>query len=301
MSIGRGTATHWKGPILGDHRAYGGLFEDVGIGEASRALSNYIVWYEEFHTEFVDGVIPELGCTLTDRNTATVPATTVTAENNFLLLNPGTKADSGTEYQFIAAPSQATYRAPAIRIPGLVTSTTTLMDNRELFWACRFGLASDLAGAWDGKVIMGWITTDTTMLINTDGLPGLPTGGGIGFHIGEGGLMTFFGQQAALTVAGTTTGVNFNAAPNLITVAMGNWNTVGFRWRCTDASDGTGRARFFVNGRQVGQILTGLPMASTEGYGVSLGIQNGPTQLSDMGIDWMVTGITRPGLTATII
>jgi hypothetical protein len=292
MSLSSGT--HWKGPLLGSDQAYGGIFEDAGMGDISTALSNYHIWFEDFNFPIPDASLAEVGATLTDINTATTPTEVVVPASGFLLINPGTKADSGSEVQFNAAMSQATMLANAVAVPGLITSTATLMDRRELFWACRFGLMSDTT-AWDGKVMLGWITTDTTLMSNTTGLPTLATGGGLGFHIGTTGLLTYFGQQAALTVAGTATNVSFLA---LTTAAvMGNWTTVGFRCRFNDASAGTGLATFYINGASVGQISTGLPMASTEGYGVTLAVQNGPARDVDLGVDWMVTGISRPGIT----
>lgn len=284
-------ATHFTGPLLGSIQSGGGVFQDLPLGAVDKVRSNYKVWVEDFSDEMADAELANRGVTLTDIGTATSPTEVVTAETRYLLLNPGTKADSGSEIQCIAVPSSNVQ--PPLKVPGLITSTTTLMDGLDMTWACRFGVMSDTT-AWDGKVIMGWITTDTSMLSPTTGLPTVATGGGIGFHIGETGTLSYFGDQTAITTAAqlVDTGTSVLA---LTTAATFQWYEVGFRAHWIDASGGTGWIRYYLDGVELGVIATDLPMQSTQGYGVSFGIVNGPARDSDLAIDYIVTGITGPG------
>jgi hypothetical protein len=292
--------THFKGPLTGSYAAGGGLYKDLPFAYIDRGRSNYTVWYEDFTDQMADGDLATRGCTVTDRNTATAPTETVTfasLEGNCLIINPGSKADSGTEVQCNVVPAYveatSTNYVPPLQTPQGVVSTATLMDGRELRWGCRFGLRSNSATVWDGKVMVGWVTDDNTMLINTDGLPGLPTGGGIGFHVGENGVISYFGQQGALTTAPTTTiKTHVPTAANVTT-----WYECGFKWKSLDASAGTGVAEFYFNGIKVGTIQSGLPMASTQTYSVSWAVQNGPAQQSDLLIDYNFVTLTGPGRT----
>lgn len=300
MSLGGGT--HWRGPLLGSGRAYDGLFEDTPLGSIDRVRSRYKVYVETFDYPIASAAtFAGSGATLTDINVATAPTNAVTGAAPYLLINPGTKADSGSEIQWNAALSyNSTGLSPAQRFLPPVVSTATLMDNRELFMFWRFGVMSD-ATTWDGKVIMGWFATDTTLMSNTTGAPTVGTGCGLGFHIGETGVLTYIGQQTAITAAtSNTTGVTLGTAPNTLTASTFQWHEVGFRCRWLDASAGTGVASFYLNGRRLAtQITSDLPMASTQTYGVTFGIHNGPAQVSDLAIDYVVMGITAAGRTNT--
>ena len=294
MSV-RHAGTHFEGPLLGSNKSGAGVFEDAPIGTVDRTRSNYRVCVENFGDyDMADlTVLQTLGVTYTDINTATAPTAVITKETGYLLLNAGTKADSGSEFQFNAAVTAAAVRPPFNTV-GPQTSTTTLMDGRELFFQTRVGVSSN-ATAWDGKAIIGWMVTDTSLMATATGLPTVVAGGGIGFHIGEDGVLSYFAQQSAITAVPTTvTGVD------LTTLAAANtfyWYDLGFRWKCTDASAGTGRVDFYLNGRKLGTAIgTDLPMQGSDVYSVTYAIYNGPAQLSDLAVESVVTGITRAGV-----
>lgn len=299
MSIGR--ATHWKGPLLGADNARGGLFEDLPVNELSRVHSNYKVYFEDFaSTPIADGELGDAGtnsgAVVTAINTPTSPTETVDPANGYLLINPGTGNDSGSEVQFTGAVSQTTGLTPIIRTPGSITSTATLMDNRELIWACRFGVQCDTT-AWDGKVVMGWITIDTSLMNSANGDLTIAAGGGAGFHIAENGNLGYFGTNAAVTAVDTTL-----TTPNFATLdaaATFQWNEVGFRIKWIDASAGTGSIKYYVNGVHVGSITSALPMDDTEVYATTFGIHNGPARDNDLAVDWVLTAISRPGVTTS--
>ena len=286
--------THFSGPILGSANAVKGLYEDLPLAEVDKVRSRYTVHVEKFNEPFVTGQLILNGAHVDDLNTATAPTQVVTAETAYLLINPGTKADAGSSIVFDIAPTAAALGNSFNTLRSL-TSTATLMDNRELVWACRFGVTSDLAATWDGKAIFGWLTADTAPIDTGTGNPSLATGAGAGFHISETGAIRYFGQQASLgSLTGTvTTGLNVNNG--LATAGVFDWYEVGFRIKWLDASAGTGSIDYYINNSFVGRITSGLPMASTEVYASTFAVANGPTQLADFALDYLITAVTGPG------
>jgi hypothetical protein len=237
------------------------------------------------------------GATITDLNTATSPTETVGSlgtsfSAHYLLINPGTKADAGTRVALtgIRDYTGVTDIAPALNVPGTIVSTATLMDGKEFAWAARVGLQSNSATVWDGKAVFGWLVDDTTPMADATGALTLATGGGLGFHVAESGVISYFGQQAAVTSA---TASGFTHVPVAANAPV--WYDFEIRWKCTDASAGTGAASFWINGRLVGGISTALPMQSTQSYMVTYAIQNGPTQLSDLAVAYNIVAVTGPG------
>lgn len=293
MSLVKGT--HFATPLLGSDRYRKGLYRDVPLAHADQIRSPYAIYVEDFNDAFVDGGLAGCGWTLTDINTATSPTEVVDPETGYLLLNPGTKDDSGSQIQKILLPSQGTYVAPAHKVLGPITSTATLMDGREIFWEARIGPMVATGTAWDGKALIGWYTTDTSLLATAGGLPTVAAGGGFGFHIGEDGILSYHCSPDAITAAGTATSTDFST---LTTAATPEWTTVGARMRVVDASASTGVADFFVNGSKIGTITNTTCMDSTEEFAFSIAILNGDNSIAhDLAVDWIVTGITRPGLT----
>lgn len=281
--------THFSGPILVD----GGPFANAPISSINQR-SNYKVTTEQF-TEDVPDIagMETVGWAETAVGSPGSPSVLATPETGYLLLNPGTTADTGTNLQRNLAPTAA--RVPSSHnILGPMTSTTTLMDNRELFFETRVGFMSDTT-AWDGHFMCGWLVTDTLLMTATTGVAAIATGGGIGFHVGETGVVSFFTQ--ATVVGGYTavdTGLNILA---LDTAATFQWYTLGFRARWVDASAGTGVVDFFRDGSLIGTVSNGLPMQSTEVYSVSYECSNGPARDVDVAVDYVTVGVSRPGFT----
>jgi hypothetical protein len=288
-------ATHFKGPVLGSVEAGGGYLRDLPIGVVSEIGSQYHVWFEDFEEELAAGELILGGAHVDELNTPTAPDQIITSETGCLIINAGTKADAGSSVVFDIAPTAARL-GNSFNTPRALTSTATLMDARCLVWAARVGFISNHATTWDGKTMLGWLTADSTPMVDATGVPSLATGGGLGFHIGENGVMTYFGQQTAVTATpSTTVGHTVRSAG----AGVARWYELAVRCRWIDASSGTGVADFYVNGAWVGRRTTDLPMASTQVYASTLAIQNGPTQLSDLAVDWMFTAISRPGITIT--
>jgi hypothetical protein len=282
-------STHYSGPIL----VGGGVADESPIHTIS-PRSNYKTWVEEFKEDVADiAAMETLGWTETAINTPTAATNIVTKETGYLLINPGTKADAGSSLQLNAAPTGAGL-ATAHQSAGPLTSTTTLMDGRELFFETRIGVSGTTA-AWDAKCIFGWIVTDTALMTGATGVPALATGGGIGFHFGEDGVLSYFTQ--ATVVGGYTavdTGLDITTLGAAATI---QWYTLGFRARWVDASGGTGVVHFYRDGNLIGTVTDGLPMQSTQTYSVSFEMLTGPALVNDFYVDYIVTGVSRPGYT----
>ena len=282
--------SHWKNPLL----VSGGPLDDSPRGPADLAHSAYQIHYESFNESFVDGGFVGAGWTLTDINSATTPTEVVDPETGYLLLNPGTKDDSGSAVQKILLPSQGTFVVPSHDVLGPITATATLMDGREIFFQTRVGVMSATT-AWDAKALIGWYITDTTLLATAGGLPTVGAGGGFGFHIGEDGIISTHCTDAAITTAGTASTKDVSTVvANTVT-----WFTLGARMRVIDASAGTGFCDFFIDGNHVNRIGDTMCMdTNAEEFSYTMSIVNGDnTNDHDLVVDYILTGITRPGLT----
>jgi len=279
--------THWSGPLL----VGGGLADEAPISVLD-PRSNYKVTVEQFNEDIPDiAGMETVGWAEAAINTPTAATVIATPESGYLLLNPGTKADAGTSLQRNLAPTAA--RVPSSHnILGPITSTATLMDNRELFFETRIGVSGTTA-AWDAKAIFGWIVTDVAMMGSGDGVVALDTGGGIGFHIGENGVLSYFTQSTTVyNAVATTLDISTLGAANTI-----QWYTLGFRARWGDASAGEGVVDFYRDGSLIGTVADDMPMTSTQVYSVSYEMLTGAALVNDLYVDYIATGISRPGHT----
>jgi hypothetical protein len=295
--MGRNTVqgSHYQGPILGSNRAGRGLFSDAPLGIVDKARSPFKIYDEHFTTDAADGDLALRGATVTAINTPTAATEVVTSETGFLLINPGSKADSGTEVQFdVVANGTAANDVAPWNLPPLITSTATLMDAREMFFYSRLALTSD-STAFDGHFIFGWFVKDTSLMTNTTGVPSVATGGGFGFHMSEDGILRRLGSEDAITANGTAVG-NGKYDLDSVTAAADNWLTLGARARWVDASAATGQIDYYVNGALVATQVDSLPMDSTETFALTAGIHNGPANVVDLKMDNLIFGISRPGL-----
>jgi len=293
--------THFQGPLLGSDSARGGLYKDIPLSAVEAIRSPYQVHVEDFRNPIADGSLAATGWTLLPIGAGTGATEVVDAETGYLLLNPGSVDDGGFNIAYNAAPSGATTASPGLDILGEIDCTATLMDARELFMEMRVGFSTESAtGVWQGKAMFGYLTDDQACMAPSTGVPTLAAEGGTGFHIGEDGVIGVFSQTAALTVAPTNV-TGSNVLTDLAVVAAADtfvWYTLGFRTRWVDASAGTGHTDFFVNGKKTNTIVGGLPMDGTGTYAATIEAINGPAGLEmDMAVDYIVSGITRPGLT----
>jgi len=284
------SGTHFQGPLL----ARQGPFEDAPLGMVDRANAPYKVWYEDFSEQSADAQIETMGFTVTAINTPTAATEVILGADRALLINPGSKADSGSELQF-NIPSTAASLGSTFRIIPEIVSTTTLMDNQEIFFQVRMATQCDSATANDSKWILGWFVNDTSLLNSGTGVPSVADGGGFGFVKAEAGGVTGVCQSTAITAAGTA------LVPARTELALGAantnvWHTYAARLRVIDASALTGVCDFWYDGKHA-LTISGATMDSTDTYSFTLGVLNGPAQIVDVYVDYILTGITRPGLT----
>jgi hypothetical protein len=293
MSARRGT--HFEGPILGDNRSSRGLLEDAPIDVISRARSPYKVQYEDFQVLQAAAQPETAGWTISDIGTSAAATETTGGAVGGMFINPGTTVDTGTTMQF-KGPGTAASLSNVHNILGSIVSTATLMDNRELFFEVRLGYQSNSATSNDGKFILGWFTEQDSDLVHaTTGLPLIPAGGGFGFFKNEAGLISAVSSPDAITTQAhtTTTGTNILATN---TVNVYDYIILGAKSRWTDASESEGTTTFYVNHAPVVTLNDVQCMDSTETFHFSFAAANGPTNLQDYVIDYILTGITRPGL-----
>ena len=297
----RTTGTHFQGPLLGNADSARGLFDDAALATVDAVRSPYQLQVEDFDYPFADGELAASGWTLTNIGSASSPTEVVDAATGYLLLNPGDGDDDGSQIAYNTAPTGADTAVPELKLLGPITSTATLMDSREMIMYFRVGFSTggDSAG-WAAKACFGWIeSTDTALMNPADGELTIAAGGGTGFHVAEDGTLGVFSTNAAVT-SSTDTVVNVatdiaavdNAANTFV------WYTLGFRTRWIDASAGTGKTDFYVNGRKSATITDTMPMDSTEAYAITFEYLNGAAGYNmDMAVDYIVSGLTRPGLT----
>lgn len=290
--------THFQGPLLGSHRAGGGLLENLPVDVLSNYLSPYQAWYEDFG-DVVQNIagLELMGWAETAINTPTASTIVVNTNTNCLVLNAGTKAGSGTEIQFISAPSASSIVGPH-NIFGPHTLGDTQLDDAELVLASTIGF--NYTGAFDGHWLFGWCVTDTAIVDNTDGTLALATGGGVGFLCGETGAITGFSQNGT-TVTSTAT---LASMPAGVTPANGQpgagFREFGIRMKYRDASAATGHVEFYIDGRLVGTLVDNLP--SPDGiltFGTSYVAHNGPTAALafDLVINDILSAQTKTGTT----
>tara|TARA_B100000586_G_scaffold270186_1_gene252468 strand:+ start:8788 stop:9612 length:825 start_codon:yes stop_codon:yes gene_type:complete len=266
------------------------------LGTVDAVRSPYQLQVEDFDYPVADGKLAGSGWTLTDIGSASSPSEVVDAATGYLLLNPGAGDDDGTQIAYNAAPTGTTTAEPQLKLLGPITSTATLMDNREMIMYFRVGFSSETT-TWGAKACFGWITTDTSFMAPATGALTIAAGGGTGFHVAEDGTLGVFSTNAAVT-SSTDTGVNVLTDIAGVTAGDFVWYTLGFRTRWIDASAGTGSTDFYVNGRKSATITDTMPMDSTEAYSIAFEYLNGAAGFNmDMAVDYVVSGLTRPGLT----
>ncbi len=293
----KGFATHHQKPILGHANNGSGLFKDMPEG-GSIFRSPYQMHFEDFNNPIRTGAFEASGWTHSIIGAGTGADEIVDAETGYLLLHPGSVDDGGFSLAYNVAADAVTTATPPLNLLGEIDCTATLMDSRELMFNYRVGFSSESA-AWQGKALFGWITDDIACMAPATGVPTLKAEGGIGFHIGETGVLGVFSQTATLTAAPTNvTGTNVLDDIALVSAEAFVWYNLGFRTRWGDAGTGIGHTDFFVNGRLTNTITNGLPMDGTGTYSTRFEVINGPAGKEiDIAIDSIASGITRPGLT----
>ncbi len=281
--------SHWQNPLM----VSGGPLDDVPRAVVDNAVSPYKVYYEDFKEQFAQHAeMTDAGWKVDDLGGAN-SSTIIMGSKHALEIDCTDTDDDGIQIQFnIPHASDALVSTHQI-IPEFV-STTTAMDGREMFFQVRMATDSSSAVLNDCKYLMGIFEENTAILTVAGGLPAVDAGGGFGFHKGEGGAVTALSTNAAITTAGTAL---VPAVSELADTAnQFNWHTYAARCRIIDASAGTGVTDFWYDGVHRGRISGTQPFDSTETYSFTFAAANA-TEDTDFQIDYILTGITRPGLT----
>jgi len=280
--------SHWKNQLM----VSGGPLDDCPRGVVDAAVSPYKIYYEDFREQMADHEqLSTMGWTMADLGGGS--GTIAVASDHALVIDCTATADDGIEMQFDIPGTAASVSSTHNVIPEM-TSTTTLMDGREIFFQVRMGTSSASATLNDCKYLMGIFEKKVVILTVAGGLPAVDAGGGFGFHKGEGGAVTLLSTNAAITAAGTAAVPAISELADTITVF--NWHTYAARCRIIDASAGTGVTDFWYDGVHRGRIENTQPFDSTEVYSFTFAAANA-TIATDFQIDYIMAGITRPGLT----
>lgn len=263
-------------------------------------------WYlqrEDFDQALANlTAIQTVGWSNTNVGSPTGNSSDVTETARYMTIFAGFTVDTGMNIELSAAPTATTVHEH--RNVGPILATTTLMDNRALFMEARVAFYYPLgSAAWNSKVAFGWFgLPDNSVMVPATGVLDSPTANGASiFHIGEDGALsynsTFPGDVAHTSLDMSFDVPSVGAIPT--TPVVGSWFTVGFKQVYVDASDSAdnGYTIVYLNGNEVGLMTNKNPMSTANSYGFQVELLNGPSNGVVMAIDWIVTGISRYGVT----
>lgn len=278
---------------LNERSAWGRRAADLGIQAAKGHAPIATTSLDFSETPVVNATAfaaTPLNWTVTDINTATSPTIACTSGNGYVLINPGSKADSGYNLQANVADV-----VPGNLMQFITAPNTTIAAGRDIYWGIR--MAISCATAWDGKFFVGLAITDTaTMTGATGAFDGVADA--IGFHMGESGVLrlvsasTVTGVTAAtLTPTGTTlslTSTNFTAA---------SFHDFFFHAHYATAAGTTAAsyAEAYIDGVYAGKVEGADVLPDLSGVSLynTLEVLNGPANAMDMAVAEILNGITR--------
>jgi hypothetical protein len=198
---------------------------------------------------------------------------------------------------------------PHIKIPSNAVSAT-ILDGTDYVFACRIGLISN-AATWDGKLFIGWAEeTDISLLTPSTGVITQPEGGPlIGFHVGEDGAISGISQRTTGTAytAGTNVTELYAAGSPNGTANVAQWYDLAVHIHITDMSDNSSNGTTtFYKRRLPSSVSTPLGQWTKHPTVLSnqtpnnnfnltpvIELVNGPTNQSDLLVDWWAFGATR--------
>ena len=236
-----------------------------------------------------------LGWTVTDINTATSPTLVADSGNGYLLVNPGSKADSG--YGLQANVANVVSR-DVMRF--MATPNVTMNAGREIVWGIRMGLQNTSASTWDSKWFVGLSLTDTALMTGSTGaLDGVTDC--IGFHCGEDGVIKLVAYEATpgtetLTMTGYTP-ATLGGGTISTTLAYDDFHDFVFyaKWNAAAGTTGTDIVEAYIDGKYIGRITgtTILPDLTTISLYNTIEAINGPAEDMDMGVVAIWNGTKR--------
>lgn len=313
-------ASHFRGPLLVS--SANGPFENLLV-EAADGGSDLVTAFDDFNGtmgldsfggtaafEASSWALTDVGTTpANDTIVLNSAATAVGPHNSCLTLNAGTTADTGGNMQLLG--TGPVYDFPHLKIPSndAAAGGVTALDNTEFIFACRIGLVSN-AATWDGKLFIGMAEEGDTSILTaaTGAITQAETGPLVGFHVGENGRVDGISQRTVNTAyaEGTNRTQLYAAGAPDGNTNIAWWIDLAFRMRITDMSaTSNGSTTFYhrrVRARSTGPVpaWTRHPVVlnnQTPNNDLSLTptieLVNGPTNQSDLMIDWWAFGATR--------
>ena len=340
-----------QNPIGASDRAMGGAATNMGV-EALAGDTDMVTVFDDFNhimpnmgTDETDG-FEECGWTLAQVGAAdgeVIGMNNVAGVgfNSCLMLTAGADNDTGSNAQLdmvnadlVSTADELTSMSGRYNFPHIWladSGTATALDNTVVTFGTRIGLlTTDAAGAWDGKVFIGFAEAgDAQIMTSATGVITIAsTGALVGFHIPEDGSIDAVSHRTAATVMAE--GTNFTemlaAGAADSTTANGAavagdvmWFDLAFRMDISDMSDDddNGITRFYykrvpsypqapgtrthaIGGDQGqwvqhGTSLTNQTPNSATILVPTIELQNGATETEDITlfVDWWAMGISR--------
>lgn len=325
-------ASHFRGPLLLSDAAgpFSELAAEAAMGESDLVTIfddfNNSVPSESFgDTAFWEA----MGWTLVDAGVPVADTVVMnglaSAMDSAIRINPGTAADTGG-HMHILSTNGLTLNFPHMVIPSSGAGAA-ILDNTVVVFACRIGLISN-GTAFDGKAFVGFcIDSDTSILTAATGvITQAETGPLVGFHIaGDDAPNGILGISQRTVNTAYAEGTNktelypSTALTSGFTSGVAQWYDLAVRMDITDMSNNSANGQTTFYKRKVPQLTsapgavsaeppTGKVLAPWTKHATVLSNQtmnaattmvpvieilNGPTQLSDMLVDWWAFGISR--------
>lgn len=323
--------SHFRGPLLAAGTG-SGLFENLLI-EATKGASDVVTVFDDFNQVFIQesfgdaGHFEPNGWTLTDVGAPAADTIGINGAyaalpyDSCIRINAGTAADTGGNAQLDPIAGGASTIFPHIWLPESGAGAA-ILDNTIFVFACRIGFISN-AATWDGKVFIGMAeAADVGILTAATGeIAQAETGPLVGFHVGENGRIDGISQRTVNTAyAEGTNRTNLYAAGSAAhgTAGLAKWYDLAIRMHITDMSDNAANGSTTFYTRQVGAvtkapgspgnpnvtdslsvwrkhgtILTNQTPNNDVALVPTIEVANGPTNLSDVLVDWWAFGLSR--------
>lgn len=265
--------THFKGPLLGDRFAAGGLFKDAPIGLVAQRKWN--VYFNDFvkasdaarFNSTAAAAATDAGVSdwvATEINTPTAATFGILNDSHLGLLavNPGSKDASGIVGQLDGGVLGA-------------GAYITLANDKTIIYEARLYTGAPTAGffAW------GLGSLDTSMMDSAGAITQAATG--LQFYIADAATVAFVS-----TAGGTNTTSSSLHTPVIVTPAR-----YGFRYTPTSLSAGTGVLEVYVNDVKVLTRTSGLP--TTGVLAPYFGVINDTGNDADMFVDYVAIAVER--------
>jgi len=266
--------THFKGPLLGDRFAGGGLWKDAPIELVAK--SKWHIYHNDF-TRAADyarfnstaaAAATDAGVSdwvATEINTPTAATTGIVndGDRGLLLVNAGTKDASGVVTQF----DGGVLGGGAYYIP---------VANKTIIYECRAYMLDPTAGF----AAFGLGALDTSMMSSA----GAITQAACGFQF-------YIPDSASLSFVTTTGGTN-TTSTGLATVTTATPAVFGFRYTPTNVTTGTGLLEVYFNGAKVLTRTSGL-ISTAAAMAPYFGVINDTGNDADLYVDYVTIALER--------